>query len=157
MASQTLKNKSETALRTIGEAAVILKIPAHVIRFWETKFTHIKPTKFNGRRYYSPQNIDDLKNIQHLLYEQKFTIEEAADKLSSKKISKKNTIAKLPEKLQVSISTEESNLNSLNEEDNRQINLFEEGKNSKEKPDFIILVETRERLYKAREMLTALL
>jgi DNA-binding transcriptional MerR regulator len=72
------KEKSPNALRTISEAAEILDVPQHVLRFWETKFTQIKPLKRNGgRRFYRPQDIDVLQQIKHLLYNQGYTIKGA--------------------------------------------------------------------------------
>lgn len=72
------KEKSPNALRTISEASEILDVPQHVLRFWETKFTQIKPLKRNGgRRFYRPQDIDVLQQIKHLLYNQGYTIKGA--------------------------------------------------------------------------------
>ncbi len=72
------KEKSPTALRTISEAAEMLDVPQHVLRFWETKFSQIKPLKRNGgRRFYRPQDIDVLQQIKHLLYSQGYTIKGA--------------------------------------------------------------------------------
>ena len=67
--------KSADAFRTISEAAAELSLPQHVLRFWETRFTQIKPLKRGGgRRYYRPEDVLLLKGICHLLYEQGFTI-----------------------------------------------------------------------------------
>ena len=67
--------KSADAFRTISEAATELSLPQHVLRFWETRFTQIKPLKRGGgRRYYRPEDVLLLKGICHLLYEQGFTI-----------------------------------------------------------------------------------
>ncbi|MCE3006572.1 MAG: MerR family transcriptional regulator [Rickettsiales bacterium] len=72
------KEKSANALRTISEAAEMLDVPAHVLRFWETKFAVIKPLKRNGgRRFYRPEDIEVLQQIKHLLYRQGFTIKGA--------------------------------------------------------------------------------
>lgn len=72
------KEKSPTALRTISEASEVLDVPQHVLRFWETKFTQIKPLKRNGgRRFYRPQDLDVLQQIKHLLYAQGYTIKGA--------------------------------------------------------------------------------
>jgi len=55
-----------------------LDIPAHVLRFWETKFPNLKPlTRRGGRRYYRPADIDLLQTIKRLLYEEGFTIKGA--------------------------------------------------------------------------------
>jgi DNA-binding transcriptional MerR regulator len=75
---QQKKEKAPNALRTISEASEILDVPQHVLRFWETKFTQIKPLKRNGgRRFYRPQDLDILQQIKHLLYNQGYTIKGA--------------------------------------------------------------------------------
>ena len=67
--------KSATAYRTISEAADLLGVPQHVLRFWETKFPQIRPMKRSGgRRYYRPQDLVLLQTIQNLLYDQGYTI-----------------------------------------------------------------------------------
>ena len=67
--------KAPNAFRTISEVADELHIPQHVLRFWETKFTQIKPLKRGGgRRYYRPDDITLLKRISDLLYIQGYTI-----------------------------------------------------------------------------------
>ena len=68
-------DKSPDAFRTISEAAEELTVPQHVLRFWETRFTQIKPMKrAGGRRYYRPADIELLKGIHTLLYSQGYTI-----------------------------------------------------------------------------------
>lgn len=68
-------DKSPEAFRTISEAATELDLPQHVLRFWETRFSHIKPLKRGGgRRYYRPDDVALLKGIRHLLYDKGFTI-----------------------------------------------------------------------------------
>jgi DNA-binding transcriptional MerR regulator len=67
--------KSEKAFRTIAEVAFDLQLPAHVLRFWESKFPQIKPLKRRGgRRYYRPEDIDLLRHIRTLLYTEGYTI-----------------------------------------------------------------------------------
>ncbi|MEQ8745615.1 MerR family transcriptional regulator [Pyruvatibacter sp.] len=67
--------KSPDAFRTISEVAVDLDVPQHVLRFWETKFTQIKPLKRGGgRRYYRPEDVDLLRGIRTLLYHDGYTI-----------------------------------------------------------------------------------
>ena len=67
--------KSAQAFRTISEAADQLSVPQHVLRFWETKFTQLKPLKRGGgRRYYRPEDLALLKRISDLLYTQGYTI-----------------------------------------------------------------------------------
>ena len=67
--------KSPKALRTISEVSKDLNLPQHVLRFWETKFSIIRPLKMGGgRRYYRPEDLIILKNIQNLLHEEGYTI-----------------------------------------------------------------------------------
>ncbi|POF28935.1 MerR-like DNA binding protein [Roseibium marinum] len=68
-------DKSPDAFRTISEVADDLDLPQHVLRFWETRFSHIKPLKRGGgRRYYRPDDVELLKGIRHLLYGEGYTI-----------------------------------------------------------------------------------
>jgi DNA-binding transcriptional MerR regulator len=68
-------SKAPDAFRTISEVAEDLNIPQHVLRFWETKFTAIRPLKrAGGRRYYRPDDVDLLKGIRTLLYGKGYTI-----------------------------------------------------------------------------------
>ncbi|ODN71343.1 MerR family regulatory protein [Methylobrevis pamukkalensis] len=67
--------KRPDAFRTISEVAEELDLPQHVLRFWETRFSQIRPLKRGGgRRYYRPEDLDLLRGIRHLLYGQGFTI-----------------------------------------------------------------------------------
>lgn len=76
-ASQTKQSggKSDAAFRTISEVAATLDVPQHVLRFWESKFTQIRPLKRGGgRRYYRPEDVELLQTIQGLLYDDGYTI-----------------------------------------------------------------------------------
>ncbi|KZL16733.1 MerR family regulatory protein [Pseudovibrio axinellae] len=67
--------KSADAFRTISEVASELDLPQHVLRFWETRFTQIRPLKRGGgRRYYRPDDLELLRGIRHLLYGEGYTI-----------------------------------------------------------------------------------
>jgi DNA-binding transcriptional MerR regulator len=67
--------KSDSAFRTISEVAEELDVPQHVLRFWETKFTQVRPLKRGGgRRYYRPEDVTLLKRIRSLLYADGLTI-----------------------------------------------------------------------------------
>ncbi|MGG7565440.1 MerR family transcriptional regulator [Rhodovulum sp. DZ06] len=67
--------KSPDAFRTISEVSDALDVPAHVLRFWETKFTQVKPVKRGGgRRYYRPEDVNLLTGIRDLLYVDGLTI-----------------------------------------------------------------------------------
>ncbi|CTQ54319.1 MerR family regulatory protein [Roseibium album] len=69
------QDKSPDAFRTISEVADDLDLPQHVLRFWETRFSQIKPLKRGGgRRYYRPDDVELLKGIRHLLYGEGYTI-----------------------------------------------------------------------------------
>src|SRR5206468_7272332 len=67
-------DKAPDAFRTISEVAEDLKVPQHVLRFWESRFRDIKPMKRGGgRRYYRPDDVDLLRGIRHLLYGEGYT------------------------------------------------------------------------------------
>ena len=67
--------KSASAFRTISEVATDLDVPQHVLRFWETKFSQIRPLKRGGgRRYYRPEDVELLRSIRALLYGDGYTI-----------------------------------------------------------------------------------
>ena len=67
--------KSAAAFRTISEVAAELDLPQHVLRFWESKFPQIRPMKRGGgRRYYRPEDLDLLRRIRSLLYDDGYTI-----------------------------------------------------------------------------------
>ena len=67
--------KSADAFRTISEASDELGVPQHVLRFWETRFTFIKPMKrAGGRRLYRPADIAVLKGVKRLLHDEGMTI-----------------------------------------------------------------------------------
>ncbi|MGB0749390.1 MAG: MerR family transcriptional regulator [Magnetospiraceae bacterium] len=69
------EKKSAGAFRTISEVADDLDLPQHVLRFWETKFPQVKPLKRGGgRRYYRPEDLDLLRRIRSLLYDDGYTI-----------------------------------------------------------------------------------
>ncbi|SHH15014.1 MerR family transcriptional regulator [Marivita hallyeonensis] len=71
-------SKSADAFRTISEVAEWLDTPAHVLRFWESKFTQVKPVKrAGGRRYYRPSDMLLLGGIKKLLHEDGMTIKGA--------------------------------------------------------------------------------
>ena len=68
-------NKGPDAFRTISEAAEEIGVPQHVLRFWETKFSFIRPMKrAGGRRFYRRQDIEVLRGVRRLLHEEGYTI-----------------------------------------------------------------------------------
>ncbi|HJV41147.1 MerR family transcriptional regulator [Caulobacter sp.] len=67
--------KGPNAFRTISEAADELGVPQHVLRFWETKFSFIRPMKrAGGRRFYRPQDVAVLNGVRALLHSEGLTI-----------------------------------------------------------------------------------
>ena len=77
--------KAPSAFKTISEAATLLDVPQHVLRFWESKFPQIKPLKMRGgRRYYRPEDMEILTTIKHLLYKQGYTIKGAKKAISNR-------------------------------------------------------------------------
>ena len=80
-----MSQKASDAFRTISEVAEHLDIPPHVLRFWETKFTSLRPLKRSGgRRYYRPDDVALLERIRDLLYKEGFTIKGAQKHLVSR-------------------------------------------------------------------------
>lgn len=80
-----MAEKSDNAFRTISEAAEDIGVPAHVLRFWETRFAQLQPMKrAGGRRYYRPADMALLRQIKGLLHEQGMTIRGAQLALGSK-------------------------------------------------------------------------
>jgi DNA-binding transcriptional MerR regulator len=70
--------KSAAAFRTISEVAGDLDVAQHVLRFWESKFPQVRPLKRGGgRRYYRPEDVDLLRQIRSLLYDEGYTIKGA--------------------------------------------------------------------------------
>lgn len=70
-----LDKKAARAFRTIAEVSAELNVPAHVLRFWEKKFSEVSPVqRAGGRRYYRPEDIALLKKIEYLLHNQGYTI-----------------------------------------------------------------------------------
>jgi DNA-binding transcriptional MerR regulator len=70
--------KSQAAFRTISEVADELEVAQHVLRFWESKFPQVRPLKRGGgRRYYRPEDIELLRDIRSLLYDEGYTIKGA--------------------------------------------------------------------------------
>jgi DNA-binding transcriptional MerR regulator len=75
LAARPRPAKSADAFRTISEVAEDLNVPQHVLRFWETRFAQLRPLKrAGGRRYYRPENVELLRRIRELLYQNGYTI-----------------------------------------------------------------------------------
>jgi DNA-binding transcriptional MerR regulator len=85
MAVLAFREKSPEAFRTISEVATELDMPQHVLRFWESRFSQVRPIKrAGGRRYYRPEDVDLLRGIRALLYREGFTIKGAQKILREK-------------------------------------------------------------------------
>ena len=68
-------DKAPGAFRTISEVADEIDVPQHVLRFWESRFTQIRPMKRGGgRRFYRPEDVNLLRGVRHLLYGEGYTI-----------------------------------------------------------------------------------
>jgi DNA-binding transcriptional MerR regulator len=81
-------DKSDTAFRTISEAADEIGVPAHVLRFWETRFSLLQPLKrAGGRRYYRPVDMALLRQIKALLHDGGMTIRGAQLALAGKGVA----------------------------------------------------------------------
>ncbi len=77
-AAGSRRSKSAGAFRTISEVADDLDVAQHVLRFWESKFPQVRPLKRGGgRRYYRPEDVDLLRRIRSLLYDEGYTIKGA--------------------------------------------------------------------------------
>ena len=86
--------KAASAYKTISEVSAALDVPAHVLRFWETKFSQLKPMKRSGgRRYYRQEDIALLQTIKALLYDEGYTIKGAQASLSKRRKSEANASA----------------------------------------------------------------
>jgi len=80
--------KAASAYKTISQVSATLDVPAHVLRFWETKFSQLKPMKRSGgRRYYRQEDIALLQTIKSLLYDEGYTIKGAQASLSKRRKS----------------------------------------------------------------------
>lgn len=87
--------KSPGAFRTIGEVASDLDVPQHVLRFWESKFNQVRPLKRGGgRRYYRPEDVELLRRIRSLLYDDGYTIKGVQKVLRDN--NRKETTSKAP-------------------------------------------------------------
>ena len=91
--------KSPQAFRTISEVSNEINIPAHVLRFWETKFPNINPLKRSGnRRYYRPEDVKLIIRIKTLLYDNGYTVK-GVQKLLKENDNKNNEKNNIKEKL----------------------------------------------------------
>ena len=90
--------KAPGAYQTISEVSVKLDVPAHVLRFWESKFSALKPLKRSGgRRYYRTEDIQLLKSIKSLLYDEGYTIKGAQNSLKKRTSGSESVQTKVEE------------------------------------------------------------
>ena len=76
--------KSESAFRTIGELSAELGVPQHILRYWETRFTQLRPlTRAGNRRYYRPEDVALVRRIDHALNRDGYTIKGVQQLLKS--------------------------------------------------------------------------
>ena len=120
-------NKSKSAFKTIAEVADELGVATHVLRFWETKFNQIRPMKATGgRRYYRPDDVEIIKLIKSLLYDNRYTIEGAQRYIKEKGLKSllgSNEIQKdfFEEKSEAPVVVSEVKVNQLSREAVAQI------------------------------------
>ena len=135
--------KSPEAFRTISEVSKDLALPQHVLRFWETKFVQIKPIKRGGgRRYYRPEDIELLKGIKYLLYNDGYTIrgvqkvikENGAKKIISKPFQNNN------------FTLDKDELKSTTNDDNKPYNIVGDSKRKKLMTVLNDLVELKKKI-----------
>lgn len=82
------ESKIKRLYYSIGDVCEMLKIDAHVLRFWETEFKELSPKKNRGgKRIYRDADIDVIRTIMELLYERKYTIEGARQVLKNGKLT----------------------------------------------------------------------
>ena len=88
-----MNDKSNDAFKTISEVSALLDVPQHVLRFWESKFSGLRPLKRGGgRRYYRPEDVAVLRRIRQLLYVDGFTIKGAQKLVRSKTLATKQSV-----------------------------------------------------------------
>ena len=97
--------KSTSAFRTISEVSAELDVPQHVLRFWESKFSQLRPLKRGGgRRYYRPEDLVLLRRIHGLLYREGYTIKGVQRVLRTPRTAVKDEAAPEPVRAPVEVS-----------------------------------------------------
>src|SRR5579883_533454 len=101
--------KSVAAFRTISEVSAELEVPQHVLRFWESKFTQLRPLKRGGgRRYYRPEDVALLRRIHGLLYRECYTIKGVQRVLRAPRRGEGEETAEAPSVSHVSARSQEA-------------------------------------------------
>lgn len=99
------QTKMADAFRTISEAADEIGVPQHVLRFWETKFSFVRPMKrAGGRRFYRPQDIAVLRGVRTLLHDEGYTIK-GVQRLHKEQGVRRLVAASQPSGLDASVET----------------------------------------------------
>ena len=135
--------KSPEAFRTISEVSKDLSLPQHVLRFWETKFTQIKPIKRGGgRRYYRPEDIQLLRGIKYLLYNDGYTIR------GVQKVIKENGTKKIISKpaQNYDFTYDKDDITRTSQNENQPQNIISESKRKKLMNVLNDLVELKKKL-----------
>jgi len=79
---------------SIGQVSEITELKQYVLRYWETEFSHLKPNKNSaGNRTYTPQDVENIKEIKRLLHEEKFTIKGARKYLKELRSNKSKVVS----------------------------------------------------------------
>ena len=98
-AKKSVKRKGEEVLIPdklyfrIGEVSRLCRLPAYVLRFWETEFPQLKPTKSStGQRMYRRRDLENVLRIKTLLYDQGFTIAGARQQLRTEAKATRNQV-----------------------------------------------------------------
>ena len=98
--------KSASAFRTISEVSEELEVQPHVLRFWESKFSQVRPMKrAGGRRYYRPEDVDLLRRIRGLLYDEGYTIKGVQKQLRDSSARNVRTLPSKPPRMAKSQTT----------------------------------------------------
>ena len=139
-----MNTKSPEAFRTISEVSKDLSLPQHVLRFWETKFVQIKPIKRGGgRRYYRPEDIELLRGIKYLLYNDGYTIRGVQKVI--KENGAKKIVSKSNENNNFTLSKDEHK-NAFQKENNQSQSMIAESKRKKLMNVLNDLVELKKKL-----------
>jgi len=105
------QTKTTRAFRTISEAGDELGLQPHVLRFWESKFSHIKPIKRGGgRRFYRPEDIEFIRGIKKLLHDEKHPIKDVQKLIQKKGAARVVELGRSVEKAAREMSVAETDL-----------------------------------------------
>lgn len=108
-----MTEKSASALRTIGELSAEIGLPQHILRYWETRFSQLKPlTRAGSRRYYRAEDVALVRRIHTLLYTDGYTVK-AVQKLLGEKSAANNPEVNAPPERDNSDAEESVSIASL--------------------------------------------